>query len=269
MEQRSIRRRELHPRPMTSVSFEDSNRTMSVSEFEAYRSRQKYDTTGVYVLHNGLLDKWYVGQSKTMLSRIHGHFAGKGCRGVFMDYQSGHPFRVQMISLQESGYASLDVLEHDLIHYYQADEYGYNVLKGNQVRSAGHDNYYRADLLRRLVFPVRRKPSRVLGSVATASVIRKSVASVLTMSSQTVSAGNNKSLRLREMEHETDCRVGRGMPIEPVYIAASGSKYHFDANCRFVRNKRHLVGDGSEVYRVDRSLAEAAGYSACSVCRKK
>lgn len=261
MEQRSVRRRELHPRPMTSVSFEDSSRTMSISEFEAYRSRQKYDTTGVYILHNGRLDKWYVGQSKTMLSRIHAHFVGKGCRGVFIDYQSGHPFRVQMILLQESGYASLDVLEHDLIHYYQADEYGYNVLKGNQVRSAGHDNYYRADLLRRLVFPVRRKPSRVLASVATAPVICKPVASV--------STGNNKSLRLREMEYETECRVGRGMPVEPVYIAASGSKYHFDANCRFVRNKRHLVGDGSEVYRVDRSLAEAAGYSACSVCRKE
>lgn len=261
MEQRSIRRRELHPRPMTSVSFEDSSRTMSVSEFEAYRSRQKYDTTGVYILHNGRLDKWYVGQSKTMLSRIHAHFAGKGCRGVFMDYQSGHPFRVQMILLQESGYASLDVLEHDLIHYYQADEYGYNVLKGNQVRSAGHDNYYRADLLRRLVFPVRRKPSRILAPVATAPVNYKPVASA--------STGNNKSLRLREMEHETECRVGRGISVEPVYIAASGSKYHFDANCRFVRNKRHLVGDGSEVYRVDRSLAEAAGYSACSVCRKK
>lgn len=261
MEQRSIRRRELHPRPMTSVSFEDSSRTMSISEFEAYRSRQKYDTTGVYILHNGRLDKWYVGQSKTMLSRIHAHFVGKGCRGVFMDYRSGHPFRVQMILLQESGYASLDVLEHDLIHYYQADEYGYNVLKGNQVRSAGHDNYYRADLLRRLVFPVRRKPSRVLAPVATAPVICKPVASA--------STGNNKSLRLREMEHETECRVGGGMQVEPVYIAASGSKYHFDANCRFVRNKRHLVGDGSEVYRVDRSLAEEAGYSACSVCRKK
>lgn len=261
MERCSIRRRELHPRPMTSASFEDSSRTMSISEFEAYRSRQKYDTTGVYILHNGRLDKWYVGQSKTMLSRIHAHFVGKGCRGVFMDYQSGHPFRVQMILLQESGYASLDVLEHDLIHYYQADEYGYNVLKGNQVRSAGHDNYYRADLLRRLVFPVRRKPSRVLVPVATAPVVCKPVASA--------STGNNKSLRLREMEHETECRVGRGMPVEPVYIAASGSKYHFNANCRFVRNKRHLVGDGSEVYRVDRSLAEAAGYSACSVCRKK
>lgn len=261
MEQRSIRRRELHPRPMTSVSFEDSSRTMSISEFEAYRSRQKYDTTGVYILHNGRLDKWYVGQSKTMLSRIHAHFVGKGCRGVFMDYQSGHPFRVQMILLQESGYASLDVLEHDLIYYYQADEYGYNVLKGNQVRSAGHDNYYRADLLRRLVFPVRRKPSRVLAPVVTAPVVCKPVASV--------STGNNKSLRLREMEHETECRVGRGMPVESVYIAASGSKYHFDADCRFVRNKRHLVGDGSEVYRIDRSLAEEAGYSACSVCRKK
>lgn len=261
MEQRSIRRRELHPRLMTSVSFDDSSRTMSISEFEAYRSRQKYDTTGVYILHNGRLDKWYVGQSKTMLSRIHAHFVGKGCRGVFMDYQSGHPFRVQMILLQESGYASLDVLEHDLIHYYQADEYGYNVLKGNQVRSAGHDNYYRADLLRCLVFPVRRKPSRVLAPVATAPVICKPVASA--------STSNNKSLRLREMEHETERRVVRGMPVEPVYIAASGSKYHFDANCRFVRNKRHLVGDGSEVYRIDRSLAEEAGYSACSVCRKK
>lgn len=261
MEQRSIQRRELHPRPMTSVSFEDSSRTMSISEFEVYRSRQKYDTTGVYILHNGRLDKWYVGQSKTMLSRIHAHFVGKGCRGVFMDYQSGHPFRVQMILLQESGYASLDVLEHDLIHYYQADEYGYNVLKGNQVRSAGHDNYYRADLLRRLVFPVRRKPSRILEPVAATPVVCKPVASA--------STGNNKSLRLRELEHETECRVGRGMPVEPVYIAASGSKYHFDANCRFVRNKRHLVGDGSEVYRVDRSLAEEAGYSACSVCRKK
>lgn len=38
-----------------------------MSEFEAYRRRQTYDSTDVYVLHNERLDKWYVGQSKTML----------------------------------------------------------------------------------------------------------------------------------------------------------------------------------------------------------
>ena len=92
-----------------------------------------------------------------MLSRVHAHFSGRGCTGVYRDYQKGHPFYVQMITLKASGYASLDVLEHDLIHYYQADEYGYNVLRGNQVHSQGHDCYYRPDLLRPIVFPIKRR----------------------------------------------------------------------------------------------------------------
>lgn len=260
-------KRELHPKPLSSISFSDSRHTMTVSEFEAYRRRQVYDSTGVYVLHNEYLDKWYVGQSKTMLSRIHAHFSGHGCADVYRDYQKGHPFYLQMITLQASGYASLDVLEHDLIHYYQADEYGYNVLKGNQVRSQGHDCYHRPDLLRRIVFPIKRR-GMSLPSVMddTGPVLRTK--KVLPRRRKQVDLSTVVPRDLTEAERYTDMMLSKHVPVDIVYVAASGHKYHVDANCRFVRNRQRLVSAASEVYRVDRSLVERMGYDGCSFCCK-
>lgn len=261
-------KRELHPTPLSSVSFSDSPRTMTVSEFEAYRCHQTYDSTGVYVLHNERLDKWYVGQSKTMLSRVHAHFSGRGCTGVYRDYQKGHPFYVQMITLKASGYASLDVLEHDLIHYYQADEYGYNVLRGNQVRSQGHDCYYRPDLLRPIVFPIkRRRVSLTQVTDDTDSVSR--VKKVIRPRHARVDLLTVVPHDLNEAQRYTDMMRSSHMPVDIVYVTAYGHKYHADANCRFARNRKHFVSIASEVYRVDRSLVERMGYDGCSFCCKE
>lgn len=261
-------KRELHPTPLSSVSFSDSPRTMTVSEFEAYRCHQTYDSTGVYVLHNERLDKWYVGQSKTMLSRVHAHFSGRGCTGVYRDYQKGHPFYVQMITLKASGYASLDVLEHDLIHYYQADEYGYNVLRGNQVRSQGHDCYYRPDLLRPIVFPIkRRRVSLTQATDDTNSVSRAK--KVIRPRHARVDLSTVVPHDLNEAQRYTDMMRSSHMPVDIVYVTAYGHKYHADANCRFARNRKHFVSIASEVYRVDRSLVERMGYDGCSFCCKE
>lgn len=272
---RVAKRRELRPKPTHDVAFGDSKRTMSVAEFERYRRKQPYDITGVYVLHNEYRDKWYVGQSKTMLSRVHAHFSGHGCQAVYRDYRAGDMFFVQMITLQESGYESLDVLEHDLIHYYQADEYGYNVLRGNQVRSDGHDRYFRYDLLKRIVFPVKQKASLPYDAFDDAAARRpaKKVLVARAKLESDAAVPDAKYARRRErlgdLERETERRESRHLDVDPVYVSVTGSRYHRELGCRFVRGKRHFVSSDGELYRVDRSLVENLGYGPCRTCCRK
>ena len=89
------------------------------------------DFAGVYILRNGINNKYYVGQSVHVLKRIKQHFSGKGCEDVYRDYIIGVPFEVQCISLANSGYNSLNRLERDYIAYYDAYNNGYNRTKGN------------------------------------------------------------------------------------------------------------------------------------------
>jgi hypothetical protein len=173
-----------------------------------------------------------------------------------------------MITLKASGYASLDVLEHDLIHYYQADEYGYNVLRGNQVRSQGHDCYHRPDLLRPIVFPIRRRRvSLTQVTNNTDSVLRAK--KVMRPRRARIDLSTVVPHDLNEAQRYTDMMRSSHMPVDIVYVTAYGHKYHADANCRFARNRKHLVSIVSEVYRVDRLLVERMGYDGCSFCCKE
>lgn len=89
------------------------------------------DFVGVYILHNRLNNKYYVGQSVHVLKRITQHFSGNGCEDVYKDYTRGMPFEIQCVALANSGYNNLNRLERDYIAYYNAYYNGYNKTKGN------------------------------------------------------------------------------------------------------------------------------------------
>ena len=44
-----------------------------------------HNFAGIYILHNVTKDKYYVGQSKTVLNRVNMHFTGKGNGDVYFD----------------------------------------------------------------------------------------------------------------------------------------------------------------------------------------
>ena len=75
---------------------------------------------------------YYVGQAVRVPDRINNHFTGRGNGDVYADYKYGDIFTIQMISLINSGYSSLDKLEKNMIYAYNAYENGYNKTKGNK-----------------------------------------------------------------------------------------------------------------------------------------
>lgn len=114
---------------------------LTVSDFQRLRVNIAYDPTGCYVIYNKLNEKFYVGQAKKLYARVSDHLDGRGCKSLYEDFWHGADLYIQLIVLKESGYLSLDVLEHDLIHYYDSVNAGYNVLAGNQMNSVLSDGY--------------------------------------------------------------------------------------------------------------------------------
>ena len=92
----------------------------------------QYALTGVYILHNTLKEKYYVGQSVNVFNRVRQHFTGHGNRGVYADYLTGDKFMVKVIPLVKSGYTTLNSLERDTITAYNAYYKGYNGTRGNR-----------------------------------------------------------------------------------------------------------------------------------------
>ena len=90
------------------------------------------DFTGIYVIHNKTKDKYYVGQSVRMVGRVRQHLMGRGNGDVYADYKYGDKFEINLVSLRESGYDSLDALERDTIKAYGAYTKGYNRTRGNR-----------------------------------------------------------------------------------------------------------------------------------------
>ena len=86
---------------------------------------------GVYILFNKTKNKYYVGQGRKILNRVNSHFTGKGNGDVYADYKYGDEFTIKMISLENSGCASLNELERLMIAEYDACACGYNKTKGN------------------------------------------------------------------------------------------------------------------------------------------
>ena len=100
------------------------------------RRSMKYDITqnfaGVYILFNSTKNMYYVGQGKEVLNRVNAHFTGKGNGDVYADYKYGDKFTIKMISLEKSGYATLNELERNTIMAYDAFASGYNKTRGNR-----------------------------------------------------------------------------------------------------------------------------------------
>jgi len=92
----------------------------------------KLNFAGVYILYNKTKNLYYVGQGKQILNRVNAHFTGKGNGDVYADYKYGDKFTIKMISLENSGYSSLNKLEKDTIMTYNAFAKGYNKTRGNR-----------------------------------------------------------------------------------------------------------------------------------------
>lgn len=88
---------------------------------------------GVYILFNKSKNMYYVGQGKQVLNRVNAHFTGKGNGDVYADYKYGDSFTIKMISLENSGYDSLNELERHTIARYDACSKGYNKTRGNRT----------------------------------------------------------------------------------------------------------------------------------------
>ena len=86
---------------------------------------------GVYILYNKTKNMYYVGQAQYIFDRVNAHFTGKGNGDVYADYKYGDEFTIKMISLEESGYSSLNELERHTIMTYNAFSKGYNKTRGN------------------------------------------------------------------------------------------------------------------------------------------
>lgn len=91
-----------------------------------------YNYPGVYILHNKTKNMFYVGQGQRVLDRVNQHFTGKGNGDVYADYKYGDEFTIRTISLENSGYDSLNRLEKDTIMTYEAFSKGYNKTRGNR-----------------------------------------------------------------------------------------------------------------------------------------
>lgn len=111
-----------------------SIRTAKVNgwKYEEYYSTSR-NFAGVYILHNESKDKYYIGQSKTVLNRVNNHFTGKGNGDVYVDYRNGDQFKIQLIPLENSGFDDLNSLERHFIKRYNAYGRGYNRTRGNRT----------------------------------------------------------------------------------------------------------------------------------------
>lgn len=87
---------------------------------------------GVYILYNKSKNMYYVGQGKQVLNRVNAHFTGKGNGDVYADYKYGDEFTIKMISLNNSGFDTLNELERHTISHYNSFSEGYNKTRGNR-----------------------------------------------------------------------------------------------------------------------------------------
>lgn len=120
-----------------------NSRAFTVPEFFQVRNKlkcaqmlnSKLNFKGVYILHNETKDKYYVGQAQKIFNRVNQHFTGKGNGDIYADYKYGDKFTIRFIKLSESGFRSLDDLEHSAILTYNAYKKGYNKNRGVQNHS--------------------------------------------------------------------------------------------------------------------------------------
>lgn len=110
---------------------------LTVTEFLAIKHKLPKET-GVYLLKNQTLNRYYAGQSTDMVKRVAAHFSGRGNGDVYHDYKSGHAFEVCFHFLNTHQFRDLNELERHLIRVYDCVETGYNRRKGNTTRQVSH-----------------------------------------------------------------------------------------------------------------------------------
>ena len=112
-------------------------REMTTEEFLSLREKALdkdsniHDFTGIYILENKTLDKFYVGQSISLFRRAGSHFTGEGNKDIYEDYSRGDEWTVKLIALSESGFRSINALEKHFIEYHHSTYNGYNKTIGN------------------------------------------------------------------------------------------------------------------------------------------
>ncbi|MFD2829960.1 GIY-YIG nuclease family protein [Corticicoccus populi] len=94
---------------------------------------KNYNFSGIYILHNKSKDLYYIGQGKKVYDRVYNHFAGRGNGDVYADYKYGDKWMIRMVSLEKSGFNSLNELERTFIKNYKSYENGYNRTRGNRI----------------------------------------------------------------------------------------------------------------------------------------
>ena len=99
---------------------------------ERRKNGTEYDFVGIYILFNKTKNKCYVGQSRGVIERVNNHFNGRGNERVYRDYCRGNRFTIKTISLEKSGFRSLNKLERYAIYAFDAYRQGYNKTRGNK-----------------------------------------------------------------------------------------------------------------------------------------
>lgn len=91
------------------------------------------DFTGIYILKNETMNKYYVGQSITVIRRVAKHFMEKGNEDIYEDYMNGEIWTIKLIALSNSGFRSINALEKHFIEYHHSTYNGYNRTIGNRT----------------------------------------------------------------------------------------------------------------------------------------
>lgn len=110
-----------------------ANGAIEVTPSEFFTLKKNSQTfPGVYLLYNHTKKMYYIGQSKSVYSRVNRHFTGHGNGDVYADYKYGDEFTIRLIALKGSGFKTLNELERNAIAAYRAYDKGYNKTRGNK-----------------------------------------------------------------------------------------------------------------------------------------
>lgn len=85
---------------------------------------------GVYILYNKAKNKYYIGKSQNIVSRVKNHIEGRGNAHLFADLKYGDEFMISLVSYDSQKFTSLNQQERFYISVFDAFENGYNRTRG-------------------------------------------------------------------------------------------------------------------------------------------
>src|SRR5690554_1421574 len=115
---------------LKEIRFKIQNEELiTIKEF--YDSYNKnINIYGVYILYNKTKNKYYVGKSKNIVSRVKNHIEGRGNAHLFADLKYGDEFMISLVSYDSQKFTSLNQQERFYISVFDAFENGYNRTRG-------------------------------------------------------------------------------------------------------------------------------------------